>query len=294
MKRVIILACLWAAGTAGAAEQLTLADRQYPYCQIVDRVLEPGADLSLGYAPEEKVADSTSKFGFVETIADLALGYYRTGAGDFDLSLHFRLWSEMGSNHYDLPDQFGFLRLKVQWDWRTQDGLTYRIAGYPGIYSALEDLAFDDLFVPFSLSGIQAFNERLSAQAGLSVYPGFDNVIDPIVGLRWAPADDWTFDLGYPETRGLWKALPGATLLAGYQVNRTWEFSLAESAPYNHFMYYDQRLYGGLDVEIADFTQLMFRGGWLFGRNLDFSSGIYRDSEIERGYFFSIGIGGLF
>lgn len=294
MSRLSLMACIVAAGVPWTAGALSLADRQFPYCQIVDRVVEPGAMASLGYAPSERIGDSTSEFGFIETIGDLALGYYRTGAGDLDISLHLRLWSEMGSNPFDLPDHFGFLRFKTQWDWRTQDGLTFRATAFPGIYSAMEDLALDDLFVPFSVSGIQAFNEQTSVQLGLAAYPGFDNTIDPIIGLRWAPSDDWLFDVAYPETRALWKVVPTASLMAGYQVNRTWEFSLAESAPYNHFMYYDQRAYGGLDIEIADFTQLMFRGGWLMSRSLDFSGGSGRDSPVERGFFFSIGLGGLF
>ncbi len=280
------------AGTADAAS-LALADRgAYPYCQIADRVTEPTVSLSLGYTPAEKVADTRFDFGFVEERARADFAFFRTRIGEFDFGATLDTWFNNGDG-LKLPDVFGRLSADVTWDWRTRDGLTFRAEAFPGFYTDYEDLDLDDGFIPFSLSGIQAFNPRVSGRLGAYVYPGFDRAFEPIVGVRWSPFDDLVVDAFFPRSRVAWRCIRPLTLVAGYEFNRTWEFAVAEDDPRDRFIYSERRWYVGADIVIDDFLHLTGRLGWLHDRSVDFTRNFIRE-DVDAAVFASAGVAAFF
>ncbi len=264
----------------------------FPYCPIVDGDRESFAALSLGVAPDEAIEDAGEDFGFLEWQGRISLGYYRTSRGDLDFALAGRLWTPTDGSSFGLPGSFGEGYLRVRWDLRTTEGLTLRSEVFPGYYAGSSELEWDNFNIPFSMSGIQAFSKRFAVQGGFRVHPGY--AFDPIVRLCFVPHPDLTFDLGYPETRALWRLHPDVSVVCGYQINRMWRFSLDEDDPGGDLMMLDHRVYAGANVKLGGLMTLTVRGGALLHRTIDFTQGTLPEGDVDDGYFLSAGITGEF
>lgn len=292
-KQVSVI--LLAAAGAAAAQTHAVSGRPLSEpCPIVDADREPWAGGSLGWTPYETIENSSESFGFFEGAGHLSAGYYRTRAGDFDLSLRGRLWLALNGENYEVPSVFGHLYLRTRWDVRLAPELTLRADAMPGYYAEVSHIEWDDFNVPLAVSGVATVDRSFAVQAGAAFYPGFENFLDPILLARWKPAAQMTVDLGYPENAIRWRPQPMVTLLAGHRFNRTWQFSLARSDPNGDFMYRDQRLEFGLDVGVAGWLTFSTRLALLMERELDFESGLYQDARVDDGILFTFGVSGAF
>ncbi len=290
MRQWILAAGFAVAATAAGAQGTR--STMIPHCPIVDGGRDPLGSASVGWAPAKAIEDTGEDFGFFDFAGQVSLGYYRTAAGDFDLSVAGHLWTPTDGDNYDVPDSFGQGYLRLRWDIRTTQGLTLRAEARPGYYAEVAHLEWSDFNLPFSLSGIQAFNKQFAVQGGVAIHPGY--AFDPILGLRFVPHRDLVMDLAYPESRLYWHVHPVFALLGGYQVNRMWIFSLSEDDPGEDFILRDQRLYGGFDLTLGGLMTLTARGGMLLGRELDFTHGDDTKAEVDEGFFVSFGIAGEF
>jgi len=288
----------WIAAAVPAALAMAFTTRAadegspFRYCPIVDGGREEFAAFSIGIAPDEAIEGVAEDFGFVEWQARVSLGYYRTSSGDIDLSLGGRMWTPTDGTGFGLPSSFGEGYLRARWDLRTTQGLTLRAEVFPGYYGGSSEMEWDNFNVPFAMSGIQSFGREVAVQGGFRVHPGY--AFDPIVGVRWAPHRDVVIDAAYPETRAFWRLHPAVALLAGYQINRMWRFSLDDDDPGGDLMMHDHRLYAGANVTVGGLMTFTARFGSLLHRTIDYTHGPLPEGDIDDGYFFSFGIIGEF
>ncbi len=286
--RIAGLAVACAAASAALAE-----DSGYPFCPVVDQVTEPLAALELGFVGRGAVERAAGDFGFVEERAHAEIGYYRTGIGDFQFTGFLRTWLTTGGEIAGLPDQFGQFGLRARWDLRTYQAFTFRADVMPGLYSDFEDAGTDDIAFPFALSAIQALSDRVAVQAGVSVYPGFDRVADPLVGIRWIATDGLLFDLYYPESRMLWQLAPAWSAALGVAVHRAWEFQLEDADPRDRFRYEDTRAYAGVHRLLGDTVEVTFRLGVTFDRRIEFTGGGAGEQDVDDALFLAFGLAAL-
>ncbi|MCX7819627.1 MAG: hypothetical protein N2652_10560 [Kiritimatiellae bacterium] len=285
--------CFVATAMAAAAGSAA-GNLQPPLCPIADGDVEPWAAGGIAISPTETIEHSSDSFGLLESLGHISLGYYRTTAGTLDLSLRGRLWVAINGDHYEVPPVFGQLAVRSRWDLRLEPGWTLRTEALPGYYAAIEHLELDDFNVPLAFSAIAAADRTLAGQAGVSLYPGFENWLDPLLRLRWRPWPQFTADLGYPETRLHWQPLAEIALFGGYQFNRIWQFSLSRSDPKGEFMLRDQRLYTGVEVGVARWLTFSAHLAYLLNRELDYEAGLFQDARVDDGILFAVGVSGEF
>lgn len=288
------LAVVWFGLASAGASPPAPEDGLYPYCPIVDGARDPLAAGSVGWTPNAAIRHASEKFGFVEMAGHVSFGYFRTQAGDFDLSFHGRLWFATDGRRYDVPDTFGQGAVRVRWDHRTPQGLTFRGEMLPGYYAELGHLEWDDLALPVKLSGIQTIHRSFAVQAGFGIYPGFENAFDPILGVRFAPHPDFTVDLAYPESRAVWRVHPDVGIVGEYQIHRVWQFSREHGADGGDFVLRDHRLAAGADVRLTPFVRATGRAGMLLQREIGSERGIFREAGVSDSLFLSFGIAGDF
>jgi hypothetical protein len=268
------------------------AQQDYPYCQILDRVDEPAWLVRGGYVTESDVDDPRGgKFSIFELRGGGGFAYFRTAIGDFDLGGQYDVLVFNDNSRMRLPDQVGALRLAASYIWRNQDAQAIKVDVWPGIYSDLEDLSRDDIYVPFAVSGIQAFNPRLSGVLGLALYPGFDREFDPRFGIRFVPHDDLVLDLMYPQSQVTFTPAMDWEIYAGFKVDRVSEYRLESGDRRKSLMYDETRIYFGLNTPLSETTRMMYHVGWIIDRSVDFDR-MAGKTDVDDGYFVSVGIGG--
>ncbi len=288
MKNFALLAALAATVSAASAQEA-----RFPYCQIVDRPLAPVHELHLGYvASADAGGPEGGETAVVEEQARVSLGYYRTSYGDLDLGLAWDTWVPMDAADAGLPDQFGRLYLDTHWDLRTRDAFTFRTEFMPGLYSDYRDLGGGDLYLPFGISGIQAFSEYFSVRIGVRIYPGFDRDYDPVVLARFSPTDNLLFDLGYPVSRVWFQPFAGWTLQGVLEFRRPDEFHLEDGDAREQFRFADTRLYGEAAFAFTPILNLVLRAGVVRDRTIDFQSGAPDRIHLDDATFVSLGISG--
>jgi len=265
----------------------------FPFCQIADRLVEPAGALEFGYVDRSDVEDAGS-FGFVEERAHANVVYAEFEAGKLDLTAFLNLWVTTGGEIAGLPDRLGQFYLRALYDWRTPIGLTARAEVAPGLYSDFADLQSGAFGFPVALSGILAVNEVLSAQVGISAWPGFQEPWQPLLLLRWEPAEGALLDVGYPESRLSWQVAPLWTAVAGLSVHRTWDFGLEEDDARDRIAVRDARVYAGADRLVGETLLLSLRAGAAWAREIEFEDGTDGAQDVDGAFYFSIGIGSAF
>ncbi len=263
-------------------------------CPIADGDREPWAGGSISISPTETIEHSSDSYGFVESAGHISLGYYRLTAGTLDVTLRGRLWFSINGDHYEVPTLFGQLYVRSRWDLRLPTGLTLRTEAMPGYYAEVEHIELDDFTLPVSFSAIAAADRTLAGQIGFSLYPSFENWVDPLLRVRWRPTPSLTADIGYPETRLHWRLLPELAVLGGYEVNRVWQFSLSRNDEKGDFMLRDHRFYVGLEVGGGQWLTVSARLVWLLNREFDYEAGLFQDAKVDDGILFAVGVHGEF
>jgi hypothetical protein len=220
--------------------------------------------------------------------------YAEFEAGRFDLTAHLNLWVITGGEIAGLPERLGQFYLRAAHDWRTPIGLTARAEIAPGLYSDFADLHGGALGFPVALSGILAVNEVFSVQLGLAAWPGFQDPWQPLLLLRWEPAEGALLDVGYPESRFSWQVAPLWTAVAGLAVHRAWDFELEDGDPRGRLAYRDARAYLGADRLFGETLLLSLRAGAAWAREIEFEKASGGAQDVDGAFHFSIGIGSAF
>ncbi len=261
------------------------------YCQILDRLDEPIWQAYAGVVGKSRV-EGFRDTGMIEAGGHFGLLYFRTGFGEFDLRAAIDSVFFTRSADIDLPHHVSAARLDLRYVMRLQDGYALRLGFEPGLYSEIEHASTDHLFYPFSLHGIRAFTPELSGLAGLNFYPGFDRLVDPRVGVRWAPSDYLMFDVFYPQTEIVFRPNFDWALRAGVEFREYLEYHLKNTDDRRRLMMDETRIYLGVDRLITQDLQWMVRIGRLVNRSIDFRR-FEQEKDLDDAYFVRIGIGGL-
>jgi hypothetical protein len=268
------------------------AQQNFPYCQILDRVDEPAWQAHVEYVAGADVDDPQGDdFSVTSLRGGGGLYYWRTGAGDVDLSGHYLVSWLSDDGGIGLPDQVADVHVDAAYVWRRWDGSAVRFTASPGVYSDLKDPGFSDVFVPFEVVGVQAFNDRLSGLLGVAIYPGFDRHFDPRFGVRYAVDDAWSVDVMYPESRVLYRPSAGWEVYAGIRNEAVAEFNLDSDDDRDSFQYDETRVYAGVHAPLGDLLRIMVRAGWALNRTADFGRG-QPARDVDDAMFLSAGVGG--
>ncbi len=128
------------------------------------------------------------------------------------------------------------------------------------------------------------FNKDLSIQFGLGVNPGTDRLpILPILGVRWAFADKWTLNAGFPRTAIDYQLLSNLTLsletsfLGGtYETSSTYGDSVGRSELNNRSLSYNEVRIGlGALYNLTKNVALELSTGAVVYREFDFKDTDY-------------------
>lgn len=255
---------------AAFAAPAVLAQSSAPFCQILDGAEDQAWTAGLGYtAPSKIEAPDGGDVALWSLNGGGGLYYWRTGTGDMDLSGAYDIWAIDGSGGIKLPDRVAALRLDFSFVKRDSNGSALQFDLYPGIYSDLEDVSLEDLYLPFQVLGIQAFNPQISGLIGVAIYPGFDRSFDPRFGIRYAPVESVRLDLMYPESRVTFRP-DILELYAGVRHDAVNEFRLEENDPRDSFAFRETRMYVGAAWPLNDLLRFNVELGYAFNREVDF------------------------
>ena len=288
---------------ATAQAQIDYVDEEYNAydyasyydCPILDAEEDSYWNAYFGYAlPAGTDAPAWDDIGVFELGGEGSLAFVETDSGgDFDLKV--RLDSiilngfDGGSSAYFMD----MLYLKAQYSQRFINGYGLRVDAMPGIYSDLRDIGGDDFSMPFGFHGIKAFNEQTAAFLGLSIYPTFDHVVDPRIGVRYTDNESLTAEIAYPETKVVYKANEYLDIIGGARFWLWPEFQMEDEDAREKIMFDESRIYGGFEYNPNDIVKWGVQAGYVFGRELEFETGA-SPVEIDNAAFIRFTIRGLY
>ncbi len=278
-----LLACIFTVSALGKQPQ--------PFCQILDQQDDLIWHVRGGYAEGGKVAGGAN-LRMLESGGGAGLFYSRTAVGEFDLRFKADATTFVERGDLRMPDQVAAVRLDLDYVARLQDGYALRVGIAPGFYSQITHVNMDHFYYPFLLHGLYAFNPEVTGVFGFNVYPGFDRVLEPRVGVRWGISDFLLLDLFYPATEVVFRPTVGWALRAGVDFKRKTQYRLKRSDDRHSLIMKETRMYLGLDHMISPQMRFMFRIGRIVDRDLDFRRGTPARGIDDSGYI-QIGIGGV-
>lgn len=267
---------------------------EYPSCPILDTPPETYADISVGYAPAVK----TTAAGWEDvsvisaSVAGEVLFIENDLGGDFLTKLQLDTMTlegyDGGSSGYPLTMADVFL----QYSQRYVNGYGLRIDAAPGFYTVMDELSGDGFAVPCGLTLIKATSSGYAVFAGVSVYPGFDQAVDPRLGMRWKTRSGGMIcDLAYPESRLTLRTSSGTRVYAGARYLAWPEYSMGDDTR-EVLRYREARAFGGFAWDVTDGIRFTIEGGFLTERKIEFDAEA-DDVEMDDTAYGSMGLGWL-
>ena len=246
-------------------------DLDIPHCQILDVLSDPLYEVGLTVIPNSRYRGHGSSASF-ELDGQWEVAYFRNVlGGDVDAALRGRTTVFFDSAGLDLPDQLLRLAIDAGWTRRLPTGVSFQARVQPGLYTDIEKVDGDAVSLPFSLSVIRSFNPGLSGILGLSIRPGFDLVVMPLLGLEWEAAETLRVEAGLPSSRITWFAFDRVMTYAGLDWDNT-TYYVEDGRQYarDEMTVEDFRLYWGLTWRLSDQLHLSGELGEVFARNVEF------------------------
>ena len=228
-------------------------------------------------------------FGVVGFDGGGGLAYFRTDYGDFDFTGDYDLQIFTADGGIGLPDQLGAFALNGTYVGRNAEGQAMKLTVSPSLRSDLEPLDFDSFYVPLSFTAIQSFSPDVSGQIGVAIFPWFEQLFDPLFGIRWAIADYLVLDLMYPESKLVFMPEEDWDLYAGIKISNTPEWHLDDDR--KSIMIDETRAYFGVNHPLDGEVRMMYQAGLIFNRSVDFDR-LDRESTVKDAMFISVGVGG--
>lgn len=301
MQRVTKLSILSAALlvlTSGLMAAPWQVDSAYPECQIFDRSPVAVYDLSWGWigAADLEGAGSTTIY---ELDARWEFAYWRDVMGGdiaFDLVTDIELFSR--SAGVELPDQLVALLLELNWVRRSAEGRALQVTIAPGIYSDIEEIEVNSLFVPISVTHIWTWNPSVSALLGVAVRPDFEVPVLPLAGIVWSASNAMRLEILFPRSRLVvlfneeWSAEIGAEWSS-----RT--YRLKEKGPFDRDKLSIEQLEYWIGVwrQMTDRLRLGVSAGEIKSREFEFDDRtdfFGKAFDVDDSYFVRLALGGPF
>lgn len=282
MKRSLVV-------LAALASVSAWAQGEYPFCQIMDRVDDPAWAAQGSFVVPADVTPVGKSLGIFDLSGGGGIGYFRSDLGDIDLTGDYDVMLLDGSGGINLPDQLGSLSLTAALTCRNADGQALRLSASPGIYSDLQEAAWKSFYVPFAVEGIQTFSPEVSGVLGLAFFPGFDQFVDPRIGIRWAVNDVLLIDLMYPESRITVAPAEGWELYTGIKSSQTPEWNLDDGR--GSLSMDEMRAYVGVAHPLNEQFRMMYQAGLVFDREIEFAHQSPKYG-VDDAVYLTVGIGG--
>jgi hypothetical protein len=292
-KWIVLLAAAVAVGDAAAQN----GGMEYN-CPVLDSPYRTSVrtyrGFSLGYLPP---AESSTTWGEVlqaETSFGGELGFWENEVGG-DLLLQGLLDAAWLSG--DGPDEswtsrpLTIARFSLLGSQRFVEGWGLQVEAQPGLYTGFETLKSEDFGCPIRGQLIKALSADFALFAGVSYYPRFETMLDPVLGLAYLQREWFNLVLAYPETRVAFGPPKGIRLAGGAKMSRWPQYNLGDDDR-EFVTLRDVRLYGGLELGQAGMAEIVLRGGYVFEREIEF--GDETQAEIEDAPFFQIGVNWLY
>jgi len=189
--------------------------------------------------------------------------------GDIDISTTPKLTYVIGDGGYynAIPSFLIAAGLDANWIWRYVNGWSFEIGAAPGIYSDIEAIDVGMFGLPFHGCFYYAFEPQLSFKAGLEIRPGWDQVVMPILGVGWQPADNLILELALPRSIASWK-VDGFGLFGQIEWrNMTYNMSGDGNDP-DSMTFEDWLVGGGGSFDFSSTVRLQAELGCAFGRSI--------------------------
>lgn len=155
----------------------------------------------------------------------------------------------------------------LSWLWRFVNGWSLELGFAPGIYSDVEDFGTDMFSFPLRGCFYFAFNPELAVRFGLAVRPSWDQVVMPILGLGWQPAEDVILELGIPRSLLYWQTGDLGVFGKVQWRNTTYNMSGDDGEP-DDFTIEDWLVGGGVSFDISQTVHVQIELGLSFARKL--------------------------
>lgn len=182
-----------------------------------------------------------------------------------------------------LPKRLGELTFNAGITHRFSEQWRGTFATRPGYYGDFEKYTGRTLNIPAIALVTYTPREGITWLAGVSVNPFGEYKVMPVVSMRWAFAEDWMLNLGFPRLGVTWQATKGIALGAnftqqggGYRVTKTPGGAGAAQTVdparlANTYVNY-RELRAGLRAafNITEKTVLSLEGGWMASRRFDY------------------------
>jgi hypothetical protein len=273
-----------------ASPVLALAQGNYPFCQILDRVDAPPWEVHGGYLTSADVdEEGGDDFGILGVEGGGGLAYFQTGYGDIDLTGSYEVQAFTADGGIGLPDHLGAVALNGAYIWRNPDGRAVKVTASPGFRSDLEEMTSEAFYIPISFSVIRSFSPVLSGYIGVAVYPWYEQYFDPRFGIRWAIHESLLLDLMYPESKLSLSPEDGWDMYAGLRINNMPQWTIEDDR--ESIMIDETRAYVGVNHPVTSELRMMYQVGLVFNRSVDFAKE-QEESNVDDAFYVRVGVGG--
>lgn len=114
-----------------------------------------------------------------------------------------------------LPDSLNELSLNLGFRHQLSREWSLLASLRPGFFGDFEQLDADSLNAPLLLLANYSPRPGLTWSLGLNANPFSDHPVLPVAGLRWAFADQWSFNIAFPRSGLTWSPRENLTVDAG-------------------------------------------------------------------------------
>jgi hypothetical protein len=181
-----------------------------------------------------------------------------------------------------LPDELHNLSLNLGAVYHVNDRLTLGIRVSPGAGSDFKAFSGGDIRVPVAFHANFQTSRTLSLMGGIA-YTGMNHSypVLPVLGLIYAPSEQWMFAVGFPRTGAIYKPDRKTELYTGAEFAGG-EYQLHDpSVGAGVISYRDYRAVAGADFRVLPFAKLGIAGGYAFARRFTFYDGNRGDINLE-------------
>ena len=283
-----------------AAAQPSFAQDFYPPplagddCPILDAPFESWVGARAGYVfPAESGQKTPRDVSAIEAAAWGRLFYLENDLGaDVEGRAHvdWTLMREFGLRGDDYA--ITAARLVFQASFRFVGGWGLRLHADPGVYADGTPSGGGMWAVRGGAVMTKALSSHFAFQAGVGLRPGTDRVVDPKVGLVWAPGPRVRLEIAYPESELSVYAAHRLKLFAGARYRNQEEFDTDED-DLGNLRWSEGRIWAGTEVRLGSTHGIRLEAGGIFARSFTYDDPDY-DVEPGRAMYVQVGWAGLF